>query len=117
MVNSKQQYQPVDHFALYFILKIHPLTALKDIKVATLTFKQLQKRATVHFLESAPQSVNVSNTKVNVCLDALILHQDAWDTPCFIQKLTLPVTHPSSGVLNMAKNIFQLLELYLHICL
>ncbi|MCI4390456.1 hypothetical protein PGIGA_G00122780 [Pangasianodon gigas] len=49
-------------------VEITPSTALKDIKTATLTFRSLEKSATVHFQKAEPKSVNkVSRQKVNLC--------------------------------------------------
>ncbi|XP_053083244.1 E3 ubiquitin-protein ligase DTX3L isoform X2 [Pangasianodon hypophthalmus] len=48
-------------------VEITPSTALKDIKTATLTFRSLEKSATVHFQEAEPKSVNkVSRQKENM---------------------------------------------------
>ncbi|XP_034170194.2 E3 ubiquitin-protein ligase DTX3L [Pangasianodon hypophthalmus] len=48
-------------------VEITPSTALKDIKTATLTFRSLEKSATVHFQEAEPKSVNkFSSPKENM---------------------------------------------------
>lgn len=102
----------------------HFLTALKDIKTATLTFKQLNKTATVDFLEDAPKSVdNVSRPKVNLCSYFPVLNNETsekaqifffhlskvlkhFNISYYIQMITLTNIHSSSDVL---KNVFQML--------
>ncbi|MCJ8744704.1 hypothetical protein PDJAM_G00121620 [Pangasius djambal] len=59
-------------------VEISPSTALKDIKTATLTFKSLEKSATVHFQEAESKSVNkVSSPKVTMSETAVTATETA----------------------------------------